>query len=138
MSQYIVVQCQIDNPEHIVAGLLDIGFSQKDIEVYAEAQELADAYGHLGPKKANIIVRKEHLKGRTKSSWNADLGFEKSGNSYVMHVNKEESGWWKGVEPRFLQVAATCKTIEQAKRKGYRVVKKDTGSEIKLTLSKNF
>jgi hypothetical protein len=138
MSQYLVVECEIDKEKYIVEGLKDMGFSMDEIEIHQTSQTLMNYNGQPGPQKGNIIVRRKYFKQRTKSGWNADLGFEKVNDSYKIHVNSEEKKWWSSKEPRFKQIAAACKVTDKARREGYHVRRTENGENIKLTVTKNF
>jgi hypothetical protein len=139
MSAFKIVECNINDRDELVAGLKGLGFSSDEIEVHDNPVLLANYDGHLGPQKGNVVVRRNNFKKRTKASWNADLGFEKTGNEYKIHLNQEEQKWWNSQEPRFKQAAAEHKVITAAKKRGYHVrsVPSSNGN-IKLKLIKNF
>ena len=138
MSAYKVIECEITNEEHIIAGLVDMGISRENIEVHENAVPIHN-YAGRAQGKANIIVRRQNFKQHTRARWNADLGFEKkSDGTYGMHINSEEQRWWDKREPRFKQVAATMQVTQAARKRGYHIKKVEKDGVVKLQLSKNF
>jgi hypothetical protein len=138
MSAYKVIECKVKNPEHIVAGLIDMGIPRNQIEVHENPVSLYNYSGRKTGQKANVVVRRENFKKYTKASYNADLGFEKVQDGYRTHINSEEHRWWKKHEPRFQQVAATMKVTEEARKHGYHIKKVEKEGNIRLRLVKNY
>lgn len=138
MSAYKVIECEITNPEFIVAGLVDMGIPREHIEVHEKSVPLHNYSGRQTGQRGNIVVRREHFKKHTKSYYNADLGFEKTEQGYRTHINSEEQRWWNKKEPRFKQVAATMKVTKAARKRGYHIKKTEKNGKIKLKLTKNF
>jgi hypothetical protein len=138
MSAYKVVECEIKSEESIIAGLVDLGIPRNQIEIHNNPVPLVGWNGNKGRQKGNVVVRRQNFKKFTKARYNADLGFEKVGDNYQIHINQEENRWWKEKEPRFKQIAATTQVQAAAKKRGYKVKKIEKDGKIKLKLTKNF
>ena len=82
MSEYLVVDCDFNDKQRVIEALEAIGYKGK-VEVHEEAQNLIGYQGDKREgKKANIIVRRKDVGGSAN-----DLGFEKVGDKYLMHVS---------------------------------------------------
>ena len=82
MSQFIIAETKVTCLEDILEALEELGISRDKVEIYATPEAL-QGYGGSQGRKAEVIVRKEHIGARY-----GDLGATKFNN------NGEESKYY--------------------------------------------
>ena len=139
MSEYLVVESDFTSKKHIIAGLLALGVPAECIEQHSIAVPLKGYRGDTREQRANIVVRAEHVNKYLSGGASNDLGFELVNGNYVTRVSKYDRGkWWQKKEQKFMDEAVTARTIEQAKKRGYRITREEVDGEIHLKVSKRY
>ena len=138
MSAYKVIECEISEDNALIAAIVDMGMSLKDILIYETPQSLRGYRDDVRAQKAHVVITKEQMLKTFRRSASNDVGFEKVNGKYIAHVSNYDMPWWKTKEPRFKQVAAAEQVTAAAKRRGYYVKRIEEGGKIRLKLIKNF
>jgi hypothetical protein len=88
MSMYVTIQTEFNDLPSLVKALCEAGnWTEQQIELHQEAQNL---YGYHGDKReqvANVIIRREHI-GRSSN----DIGFVKEDGKYKAIISEYDSG----------------------------------------------
>lgn len=137
MSQWTIVELQMNDGDCICAALKDMGLEH---EKHATAQELLGFGGsRVQNRKAHIIIRKQSLGNK---SW-GDCGFYKQADGTYQLVSDFRYSWTSqsGERDTFLQelkqLYGKHKVIKQAKKMGFRLngtkVLEDGKIKIKVT-----
>ena len=72
MSHFVECQTEFRDPQALIAALIECGFEESQIEVYAEAVPLYGYQGDVRPQEAHIVIRRQHV-GTAAN----DVGWEK-------------------------------------------------------------
>ena len=96
MSEFHVVELEIEDRDSIVEALKEIGYTPI---VHTEAQQLHGYHGDLRVQKAHIIIPKSQI-----SQASNDIGFEKVGEKYIMHISAFDEGRESFNKNKFIQL----------------------------------
>lgn len=112
MSHFTVIKTQISDIEGLVKALDDSGFKQ--VEIYAEAQNL---YGYTGDKRsqtAEVIIRRKYV-GEASN----DIGFKRQPDGVFEAIisaydrHKYSSAWLEQLTQRYSYHVAKAKLTAQ-------------------------
>lgn len=129
ISEYCVVQLQMNDADCIVKALQELGYPA---EVHDSAQNLIGWHGDTREQKANIIVRRKHI-----NSASNDIGFlKKSDGSYEMIISEfdKSATHSKKFTQELAQLYGKHKTLKQAASMGYMVRSQGMDSEGRLKI----
>jgi hypothetical protein len=135
MSKYKLIQSEIRTEKCIVDTLKSIGISSNDIEIHKMPQFLNDYAGNQTSNKANVIVRRQVLKKLFGTQYPNDLGFERVGKKYKIHLSDDDEQWWN--KRKFIQKVTTAEVLREAKRNGLTVQKIFEDDVVKIHLTDN-
>ncbi len=131
MSEYVIVQCEYNDPECIKASLKELGY---EYEEHVEAKNLTGYEGSLRKQQAHIIVRRKHVGAAAN-----DIGFRrKSNGKFELIISDFDKRRKSKSATDFLQnlkqIYAKHKTVKQLKRMGKTVtsIKKTQDGRIKI------
>jgi len=131
MSEYVLVNCEYNDPGCIKASLKELGY---EYEEHTEAKGLVGYEGRVRKQKANIIVRKKYV-----GSAANDVGFKRKPNGeYELIISEYDSRKGSKSATNFLeelkQIYAKHKNLKQLKKLGTTIssVKKTTDGRIKI------
>src|SRR3984885_5271906 len=81
MSKYSVNQTVLREEKYLVEALRELGF---EVEVHPEGAPLNSYYAEQEGKRANVIIRRQHLRGAY-----GDIGFTRQPNGQFAMVKDE-------------------------------------------------
>lgn len=135
MSEYTIVECDIEEESHLITGLKAVGFNPEFIEVHNAPATLQGYHG--AGAKANVIIRKEEARRVTGCGY-SDIGFEKVDGAYKAHIDRSSQTWWNKNRDTMYNHATAAKATEMAKKRGYRVTQTEEEGRIRLKLRKSY
>ena len=139
MSEYLVVESDVTSEKHLIAALMALGVPKECIEYHETPTNLRGFRGDTRAQKANVILRAKNVDKYLSGGASNDLGFELVNGKYQVRVSQYDRGkWWNKRQEEFLNEATAAKTIEQAKKRGYKIVREDKDGEIHLRVAKKY
>ena len=132
MSKYSVNQTVLREEKYLVEALKEMGY---EVEVHAEGAPLNSYYSEQEAKVANIIIRRQHLRGAY-----GDIGFTRQPDGQFEMV-KDELDQYHGYGAKWLgqvqQLYKEKQTLAMARSKGYifkgrEVVQTKEGQQVRL------
>ena len=132
MSKYGQTQTVLREEKFLVEALKAMGF---EVEVYPEGAPLNSYYAEQEAKAANIILRRQHLRGAY-----GDIGFTRQADGQFAVV-KDELDEYHGFGAKWLghvqQLYKEKQTLAMARSKGYvlkarEVVQTKEGQQVRL------
>ena len=132
MSKYGVTQTVLREEKYLVEALKELGY---EVEVHLAGAQLNSYYAEQKAKTANIIIRRQHLRGAY-----GDIGFARQPDGQFAVVKDELDEYrgygasWVG---RVQQIYKEKQTLAMAKAKGYtlrgrEVVQTSEGQQVRL------
>ena len=132
MSKYSVNQTVLREEKYLVEALKEMGY---EVEVHPEGVNLNSYYAEQEAKTANIIIRRQHLRGAY-----GDVGFTRQPDGQFAMVKDELDEYhgygakWVG---RVQQLYKEKQTLAVTKAKGYtlkgrEVVQTPEGQQVRL------
>jgi len=132
MSKYSVNQTVLREEKYLVEALKEMGY---EVEVHPEGAPMNSYYEEQEAKIANIIIRRQHLRGAY-----GDIGFSRQpGGQFA--VVKDELDEHRGFGAKWLgrvqQIYKEEQTLAMAEAKGYtlrsrQVIKTSQGDQVRL------
>jgi hypothetical protein len=132
MSKYSVNQTVLREEKYLVEALKEMGY---EVEVHPEGAPLNSYYEEQEAKIANIIIRRQHLRGAY-----GDIGFTRQpGGQFA--VVKDELDEHRGFGAKWLgrvqQIYKEEQTLAMAEAQGYtlrsrQVIKTSQGDQVRL------
>jgi hypothetical protein len=132
MSKYSVNQTVLREEKYLVEALKEMGY---EVEVHPDGAPLNSYYAEQEAKAANIIIRRQHLRGAY-----GDIGFTRQpGGQFA--VVKDELDEHRGYGTRWVgrvqQIYKEEQTLAMAEAKGYtlrsrQVIKTSQGEQVRL------
>ena len=132
MSKYGQTQTVLREEKYLVEALKEMGF---EVEVHPEGAQLNSYYAEQEAKAANIILRRQHLRGAF-----GDIGFTRQPDGQFAMV-KDELDEYHGYGAKWLghvqQLYKEKQTMAVARTKGYilkgrEVVQTKEGQQVRL------
>ncbi len=132
MSKYGQTQTVLREEKYLVEALKAMGF---EVEVHSEGAQLNSYYAEQEAKAANIILRRQHLRGAY-----GDIGFTRQTDGQFAVV-KDELDEYHGFGAKWLghvqQLYKEKQTLAMARSKGYvlkarEVVQTKEGQQVRL------
>jgi hypothetical protein len=132
MSKYSVNQTVLREEKYLVEALKEMGY---EIEVHSEGVLLNSYYSEQEGKVANIIIRRDQLRGAY-----GDVGFVRQPDAQFA-VIKDELDEYRGYGARWLgrvqQLYKEKQTLAMARTKGYtlksrEVIETSQGEQVRL------
>ena len=132
MSKYSVNQTVLREEKYLVEALKEMGY---EVEVHAEGAPLNSYYEEQEAKTANVIIRRQHLRGAY-----GDIGFTRQPDGQFAMV-KDELDEYRGYGTRWVgrvqQLYKEKQTLAMAKAKGYtlkgrEVIQTSEGQQVRL------
>jgi hypothetical protein len=132
MSKYSVNQTVLREEKYLVEALKEMGY---EVEVHAEGAPLNSYYSEQEAKVANIIIRRQHLRGAY-----GDIGFTRQPDGQFAMV-KDELDEYRGYGSRWVgrvqQLYKEKQTLAMAKARGYtlkrrEVIETSEGQQVRL------
>ena len=132
MSKYSVNQTVLREEKYLVEALKEMGY---EIEVHPEGVLLNSYYSEQEGKVANIIIRRQHLRGAY-----GDIGFTRQPDGQFALV-KDELDEYHGYGAKWLghvqQLYKEKQTLTMARSKGYvlkgrEVIQTKEGQQVRL------
>jgi hypothetical protein len=132
MSKYSVNQTVLREEKYLVEALKEMGY---EVEVHPEGLNLNSYYSEQEAKTANIIIRRQHLRGAC-----GDIGFTRQPDGQFAMV-KDELDEYRGYGTKWVgrvqQLYKEKQTLAMAKAKGYtlkcrEVVQTSEGQQVRL------
>lgn len=127
MSEYHVIEIELQDQECLVDALCEMGYQPK---VHAEAKSLEGYQGDKRQQKAHIIIPRRQVGNASN-----DVGFEKVGTKYRMHLSEydERTGTFK--TKKLKQLYAKNRILKTVKKKSkYRVSSQKTEKDGRIRL----
>ena len=132
MSKYSVNQTVLREEKYLVEALKEMGY---EVEVHPEGAPLNSYYSDQEAKVANIIIRRDQLRGAY-----GDVGFVRQPDAQFA-VIKDELDEYRGYGARWLgrvqQLYKEKQTLAMARTKGYtlksrEVIETSQGEQVRL------
>ncbi len=132
MSKYGEIHTFLREEKYLVAALKEMGYR---VEVHPEGAPLNSYYSDQEAKVANIIIRREQLRGAY-----GDLGFARQPDGQFAMI-KDELDEYRGYGARWLgrvqQLYKEKQTLAMARAKGYtlkcrEVIETSQGEQVRL------
>ena len=132
MSKYAVTQTVLREEKYLVEALKEMGY---EVEVHPEGVHLNSYYSEQEAKVANIIIRRQHLRGAY-----GDIGFTRQPDGRLAMV-KDELDEYRGYGAKWLgrvqQLYKEKQTLAMARAKGYtlkgrEVIETSEGQQVRL------
>ena len=132
MSKYCETITQVREEKHLLDALKEMGYQ---IEVHPEGAPLNSYYADQEAKVANIIIRRDQLRGAY-----GDVGFVRQPDGQLS-VIKDELDEYRGYGARWLgrvqQLYKEKQTLAMARAKGYtlksrEVIETSQGEQVRL------
>jgi len=132
MSKYGLTQTVLREEKYLVEALKEMGY---EVEVHPEAPQLNSYYSEQEAKAANIILRRQHLRGAY-----GDIGFARQPDGHLSLITDEldeHCGYgtkWLG---RVQQLYKEKQTLAMARARGYilkgrEVINTSEGQQVRL------
>ena len=132
MSKYSVNQTVLREEKYLVEALKEMGY---EVEIHPEGAPLNSYYAEQEAKVANIILRRQHLRGTY-----GDIGFARQPDGRLTLITDEldeHRGYgakWLG---RVQQLYKEKQTLAKARAKGYilkgrEVIETSEGQQVRL------
>lgn len=129
MSEYIVLQLQMNDGDCIVKALGELGY---DCEVHDNAKNLVGWHGDTRKQKANIIVRRKNI-----NSASNDIGFlRKDDGTFEMIISEydKHASHSHKFTKELLQLYGKHRTLKKAAQMGYMVRSQTTDEQGRLKI----
>ncbi|MGD0010445.1 MAG: DUF1257 domain-containing protein [Terriglobia bacterium] len=114
MSKYGLTQTVLREEKYLVEVLKEMGYQ---VEVHSEGAQLNSYYSEQEAKVANIVIRRQHLRGAY-----GDIGFARQPDGQLAMI-KDELAEHRGYGTKWLgrvqQVYKEKQTLAMARAKGY-------------------
>ena len=114
MSKYGLTQTVLREEKYLVEVLKEMGYQ---VEVHSEGAQLNSYYSEQEAKVANIVIRRQHLRGAY-----GDIGFARQPDGQLAII-KDELAEHRGYGTKWLgrvqQVYKEKQTLAMARAKGY-------------------
>jgi hypothetical protein len=132
MSKYGVTQTVLREEKYLVEALKEMGY---EVEVHPEGVRLNSYYSEQEAKVANIVIRRQHLRGAY-----GDIGFARQPDGQLAMV-KDELDEYRGYGARWLgrvqQLYKEKQTLAMARARGYvlkgrEVIETSEGQQVRL------
>jgi hypothetical protein len=132
MSKYSVNQTVLREEKYLVEALKEMGY---EVEVHPEGAQLNSYYSEQEAKAANIIIRRQHLRGAY-----GDIGFTRQPDGQLALI-KDELDEHRAYGARWLgrvqQLYKEKQTLAMARAKGYtlkgrEVIETSEGQQVRL------
>ena len=132
MSKYGQTQTVLREEKYLVEALKEMGY---EVEVHPEGTQLNSYYAEPEAKVANIVIRRQHLRGAY-----GDIGFARQPDGQFAMIEDElndHSGYGKKWLGRVQQIYKESQTLAVAQAKGYRlksrqVIETSEGKQVRL------
>ena len=132
MSKYSINQTVLREEKYLVEALKEMGY---EVEVHPEGAPLNSYYSEQEAKAANVIIRRQHLRGAY-----GDIGFTRQPDGQFAMVKDELDEYrgygatWVG---RVQQLYKEKQTLAMARAKGYtlkgrEVIETSEGQQVRL------
>ena len=120
MSKYVTLTVDLKDQDALVAALQAVGFSPVEVAPAGQKLPLYTYTGTAWERQAEVVVRRQHL-----SSVSNDLGFERVGESFRIHVSDMDVGRLRSTLNR-LKVEYADHTVRRlARQRGWRIVQEE-------------
>ena len=132
MSKYGEIHTFLREEKYLVEALEEMGH---EVEVHPEGAQLNSYYSEQEAKAANIIIRRQHLRGAY-----GDVGFVRQPDGQFAMI-KDELDEYRGYGARWLgrvqQIYKEKQTLAMARAKGYtlksrEVIETSQGEQVRL------
>jgi hypothetical protein len=132
VSKYGETVTQVREEKYLLEALTEMGY---EVEVHPEGVHLNSYYEEQEAKVANIIIRRQHLRGAY-----GDIGFTRQPDGQLA-VIKDELDEYRGYGTRWLgrvqQLYKEKQTLAMARAKGYtlksrEVIETSQGEQVRL------
>ena len=132
MSKYSINQTVLREEKYLVEALKEMGY---EVEVHAEGAPLNSYYEEQEAKSANVIIRRQHLRGAY-----GDIGFTRQPDGQFAMV-KDELDEYRGYGTKWVgcvqQLYKEKQTLAMARAKGYtfkgrEVIQTSQGQQVRL------
>jgi len=132
MSKYGLTQTVLSEEKYLVEALKEMGY---EIEVHPEGAQLNSYYSEQEGKLANIVIRRQHLRGAY-----GDIGFARQPDGRLTLI-ADELDQYHGYGVRWLgrvqQLYKEKRTLAMASAKGYtlkgrEVIQTSEGQQVRL------
>src|ERR1039458_3291347 len=132
MSKYGQTQTVLREEKYLVEALKEMGYQ---VEVHSEGAQLNSYYAEQEAKAANIILRRQHLRGAY-----GDIGFARQPDGRLTLI-ADELDQYHGYGARWLgrvqQLYKETQTLAMARAKGYtlkgrEVIETSEGQQVRL------
>jgi hypothetical protein len=132
VSKYSVNQTVLREEKYLVEALKEMGY---EVEVHSEGAQLNSYYAEQEAKAANIIIRRQHLRGAY-----GDIGFARQSDGQFAMV-KDELDEYHGYGAKWLghvqQLYKEKQTLAMARSRGYvlkgrEVIQTKEGQQVRL------
>ena len=132
MSKYGETQTVLREGRYLVEALKEMGY---EVEVHPEGAQLNSYYSEQEAKAANIIIRRQHLRGAY-----GDIGFTRQPDGQFAMVKDEldeHRGYGAKWVGRVQQLYKEKQTLAMARAKGYtlkgrEVIETSEGQQVRL------
>jgi hypothetical protein len=132
VSKYGLTQTVLREEKYLVEALKEMGY---EVEVHPEGVHLTSYYSEQEAKVANIVIRRQHLRGAY-----GDIGFTRQPDGQFAMV-KDELDEYRGYGARWLgrvqQLYKEKQTLAMARARGYilkgrEVIETSEGQQVRL------
>jgi hypothetical protein len=132
MSKYAVTQTVLREEKYLVETLKEMGY---EVEVHPEGTQLNSYYSEQEAKVANIVIRRQHLRGAY-----GDIGFAPQPDGQLVMI-KDELDEHRGYGAKWLgrvqQAYKEKQTLAMARARGYvlkgrEVIETTEGQQVRL------
>jgi len=132
MSKYGLTQTVLREEKYLVEALKEMGY---EVEVHPEAVHLNSYYSEQEAKVANIVIRRQHLRGAY-----GDIGFARQPDGQLTLI-KDELDEHRGYGAKWLgrvqQLYKEKQTLAMARVRGYilkgrEVIETSEGQQVRL------
>jgi hypothetical protein len=132
MSKYGLTQTVLREEKYLVEALKEMGY---EVEVHPEGVHLNSYYSEQEAKVANIVIRRQHLRGAY-----GDIGFARQPDGQLAMI-KDELDEQRGYGAKWLgrvqQVYKEKQTLAMARARGYilkgrEVIETTEGQQVRL------
>ena len=132
MSKYGLTQTVLREEKYLVETLKEMGY---EVEVHPEGTQLNSYYSEQEAKVANIVIRRQHLRGAY-----GDIGFARQPDGQLAMI-KDELDEYRGYGAKWVgrvqQLYKEKQTLAMARAKGYtlkgrEVIETSEGQQVRL------
>ena len=132
MSKYGETQTVLREEKFLLDALKEMGY---EVEVHPEGAQLNSYYSEQEAKVANILIRRQHLRGAY-----GDIGFARQPDGQFAMIKDElddHGGYGRKWLGRVQQIYKEHQTLAVARAKGYRlksrqVIETSEGKQVRL------